>query len=95
MISHRVVCWVGTARPRSRWRSGTVALRQPDVVRTALERRPMPDTELLLLRDAFDMLDEDMAEERFYLRMRQSYWNAADGSSARRFAETALRVLEF
>ena len=74
---------------------GAVALRQPDVVRTALERRPMPDTELLLLRDAFNMLDEDMAEERFYLRMRRSYWNAADGSSARRFAETALRVLEF
>ena len=74
---------------------GTVALRQPDIVRSALEGRSMPDAELLLLRDAFDMLDEDLAEERFYSRMRQSYWDAADGSAARAFAETALRVLEF
>jgi hypothetical protein len=74
---------------------GTVALRQPDVVRKALESRPTPDGELLLLRDAFDMLDEDLAEERFYTRTRQSYWNATEGSAARTFAETALRVLEF
>lgn len=74
---------------------GTVALRHPDLVRTALESRPMPDAELLLLRDAFDMLDEDLAEERFYARMRQSYWAAADGSVTRTFTEAALRVLEF
>ena len=74
---------------------GRVALRAPDIVRVALERRAEPDAELLLLRDAFDMLDEDLAEERFYANMRQSYWEAPEGSTSRVLAETALRVLEF
>lgn len=74
---------------------GTVALRSPAVVRASLERRPDPAGELLLLRDAFDMLDEDLAEERFYAQLRESFWHAPDGSASRAFAETALRVLEF
>lgn len=74
---------------------GTVALRAPDIVRVALEGRLTLDGELLLLRDAFDMLDEDLAEERFYARMRQAYWDAPDGSASRVLAEAALRVLEF
>ena len=75
--------------------AGTVALRTPGVVQAALTDRVMPDGELLLLRDAFDMLDEDLAEERFYVLMRHAYWAAAEGSSERRIAEAAIQVLEF
>lgn len=74
---------------------GTVALRRPGVVLQALEERGAPEAELLLLRDAFDMLDEDMAEERFQAHLRGAYWRGAEGSATRAVAEAALRVLEF
>ena len=74
---------------------GTVALRRPAVVRAALESRTAQEEALVLLREAFDMLDEDMAEERFYVHVRREYWGAAEGSAARAVAAAALRVLEF
>ena len=74
---------------------GTVALRRPGVVLRTLADRAAPEAELLLLRDAFDMLDEDMAEERFQAHLRRAYWGDAEGSAIRAAAEAALRVLEF
>ena len=78
---------------------GTVALRRPGVVLQALADRGAPDevpeAELLLLRDAFDMLDEDLAEERFQAHLRRAYWAGGEGSAVRAAAEAALRVLEF
>lgn len=85
----------GAARAPIALALGTVALRYPDIVRAALEERLTPDADLLLLRDAFDMLDEDFAEERFYVLMRSAYWAAAEGSNQRRVAEAAIEVLEF
>ena len=60
---------------------GTVAFRNPAIVRHALVGRSTrtqdpssgPEDELMLLRDAFDLLDEDFAEERFYVLMRSDY----------------------
>jgi len=49
----------------------------------------------LLLRDAFDMLDEDFAEERFYLLMRRGYWGARIGLRTEAVAAAAIRILEF
>ena len=74
---------------------GTVALRRPGIVLQALVDRASPEADLLLLRDAFDMLDEDMAEERFQSHLRRAYWGSAEGSAARAAAEAGLRVLEF
>ena len=85
----------GAARAPIALALGTVALRSPDIVRAALEERPTPDEDLLLLRDAFDMLDEDFAEERFYVLMRSAYWAGAEDSDQRRVAEAAIEVLEF
>ena len=74
---------------------GTVALRRPDVVGAALAEPAVQETSLTLLREAFDMLDEDMAEERFYAYVRRAYWGSAEGSAARTVAEATLQALEF
>ena len=74
---------------------GTVALRRPEVVRAALEEPAAQEASLTLLREAFDMLDEDMAEERFYAYVRRAYRESAEGSAARAVAEATLQALEF
>ena len=87
----------------SPFRSGTVAFRNPAIVRHALAARgtgaqdssSVPEKELMLLRDAFDLLDEDFAEERFYVLMRGDYWTSPEGSGNQSVAEAAIRILEF
>ena len=74
---------------------GTAALRNPSVLLSVLERRQDLDPALLLLRDAFDMLDEDFEEERFFATARHTYWAAAEGSRTRTMAETVMQKLEF
>jgi HEAT repeat protein len=77
---------------------GTVALRNPELVRVSLVdagQQFVPVDELLLLRDAFDMLDEDFAEERFYTLMRRDYWDARIGSRTQAVAGAAIQILEF
>lgn len=74
---------------------GTVALRAPQRMLAALAGRDDLDGRLLLLRDAFDMLDEDLAEERFYALMRRTYWDERQPAGARSAAEAAIRMLEF
>lgn len=49
----------------------------------------------LLLRDAFDMLEEDYAEERFYATVRRAFWAAPEDSPARRAAQSLITALEF
>ena len=48
-----------------------------------------------LLREAFDMLEEDFEEERFFATVRRAYWQSAAGSPARTVAEALIRKLEF
>ncbi len=81
---------------------GTVAFRNPAIVKHALVGRSTrthdptgPEDELMLLRDAFDLLDEDFAEERFYVLMRGDYWTSPEGSDSQAVAEAAIRILEF
>lgn len=74
---------------------GTVALRTPVRVVTALAARNDLRASLLLLRDAFDMLDEDMAEERFYILLRNKFWDETETPVTRSVAEAAMEVLEF
>ena len=75
---------------------GAAAVEQPAALMTALAARSTDQAGAIeLLRDAFDMLEEDFAEEMFYVTVRRSYWTAADGSAARRLAEAVLQKLEF
>ena len=79
---------------------GTVALRNAEIVRATLadtgeSAEPASEAKLLLLRDAFDILDEDFSEERFYTFIRRDYWAATEGLRARSVAEATIRMLEF
>ncbi len=74
---------------------GLIALRKPDVVLRVLAREAAGDASLLLVRDAFEMLDEDFEEERFFAAARQAYWAGSADSAERRVAEALIRVLEF
>jgi HEAT repeat protein len=74
---------------------GTIALRNTALMLKILERQPDPDPAVELLREAFDMLEEDFAEERFFVAVRRGYWQAAEGSATRKVAELLIRRLEF
>jgi HEAT repeat protein len=74
---------------------GTVALRNPTILMRALEARTDTTGAIELLREAFDMLDEDFEEERFFALVRRTYWESAEGSPSRRVAELLIQRLEF
>jgi hypothetical protein len=74
---------------------GLVALRRPTLVVQTLARSDAREQAILLLRDAFDMLNEDFEEERFFVEVRRAFWAAPAGSAERDVAEVLIRVLEF
>ena len=74
---------------------GTVALRNTPILLRVLEARTDPAGAIELLRDAFDMLDEDFEEERFFAFVRRTYWESPEGSPRRRIAESLIQRLEF
>jgi HEAT repeat protein len=74
---------------------GTAALRNtPLVVKLLGSRKDLRDG-ALLLRDAFDMLEEDYEEERFFATVRRSFWAAPEGSPDRKVADALIQALEF
>lgn len=74
---------------------GTIALRNtPLLVKLFAARTDLKDSSLLL-RDAFDMLEEDYEEERFFATVRRSYWASAEGSAERKVTDALIQALEF
>jgi hypothetical protein len=74
---------------------GNVALRNTSLLLKAVESLEDPNGVVELLREAFDMLEEDFEEERFFAFVRRTYWQADQGSSTRRVAELLIQRLEF
>jgi len=74
---------------------GTVALRNASLMLAVLEKQKDPGGAHELLREAFDMLEEDFEEERFFVFVRRAYWQAAEGSARRKAAEALIQKLEF
>jgi HEAT repeat protein len=74
---------------------GTVALRNTSAVLDVLQTPALLAPAKELLREAFDMLEEDFEEERFFATVRRAYWQAAEGSAARKTAEALIQGLEF
>jgi hypothetical protein len=75
----------------------SVALRQPDwvVERIGTLDAAARESAISMLKDGFDSLEEDFAEEQFFAAVRAGYWRAADGSAGRSLAETLIQRLEF
>jgi len=74
---------------------GAVALRNTPLFLKVLQARTDPKPAILLLGEAFDMLEEDLDEERFYVTVRRGYWAAPENSPARKLAETLIQTLDF
>ena len=74
---------------------GTIALRNTPLTLKVLADSKQQADGLELLREAFDMLEEDFIEERFFATVRRNFWQAAEGSVARKTAEALIRKLEF
>jgi HEAT repeat protein len=74
---------------------GGVALRNTPLTIKMLATRTDVRDGALLLRDAFDMLEEDYEEERFFATVRRGYWQAAEGSPERKVADALIQALEF
>jgi len=74
---------------------GTVALRNtPLTVKLFGARGDVKDA-ALLLRDAFDMLEDDYEKERFFATVRHTYWQAPAGTPERKVADALIQTLEF
>ena len=75
----------------------SVALRQPDwfVVWMNTTDDATRESVVALLKDGFDSLDEDFAEEQFFAAVRAAYWRANEGSALRRLADELIQELEF
>ena len=74
---------------------GTFALRNtPLLVKLFGSREDLKDS-ALVLRDAFDMLEEDYEIERFFATVRHAYWQAPAGTPDRKVADALIQTLEF
>ena len=74
---------------------GLVALRNTPLLLSYLESRADQEAAVGLVAEAFDMLEEDLEEERFFVAVRKAYWSAADGSATRKLCERLINKLDF
>jgi HEAT repeat protein len=74
---------------------GQVALRNTPALLKVFESRKDRDQAVSLLAEGFDMLEEDLEEERFYATVRRAYWAAADKSPTRALCEYLIAKLDF
>lgn len=74
-----------------------VALRRPDDIILMLGRASddVRARAIALLREGFESLEEDFAEEQFFAAARAVYWSAAEGSATRTLMATLIDRLEF
>jgi HEAT repeat protein len=74
-----------------------VALRQPGEMLIWLNAAPAGDQSraIELLREGFESLEEDFAEEQFFAAVRAAYWKEAEGSSTRTLVAALIEKLEF
>ncbi|MGQ0735174.1 MAG: HEAT repeat domain-containing protein [Acidobacteriota bacterium] len=71
------------------------ALRNTALLMQVLGEGPNPDRAIELLAEGFDMLEEDLEEEQFFVTVRRGYWAASEGTPIRRLAEQLISTLDF
>ena len=74
---------------------GLVALRNTPLMLKSLEGRADQAGAVGILAEAFDMLEEDLEEERFFVAVRRAYWAAPDASPTRQLCEQLITKLDF
>jgi len=74
---------------------GLVALRNTPLLLKQLQSEPNQEGAVGILAEAFDMLEEDLEEERFFVSIRREYWAAPDGSAMRKLCEQLITKLDF
>lgn len=74
---------------------GLVALRNTPLLLKYLQSRTDQDAAVGIVAEAFDMLEEDLEEERFFVTVRKAYWSAADASPTRKLCELLINKLDF
>ena len=74
---------------------GQVALRNTPVMLKVLETRKDRDQAVSLVAEGFDMLEEDLEEERFFAAVRRTFWAAPDKSPTRALCEYLITKLDF
>lgn len=74
---------------------GTVSMRNTSLLLDWMSKRDDGEAVAELLQESFDMLEEDLEEERFFVTVRRSYWAAPEGSPVRNAAEILIKKLEF
>jgi hypothetical protein len=75
-----------------------VAVRAPDPMLEWLDALADEGARLSaysLLRDGFERLEEDFAEEQFFAAARAAYWRAGEGSPARTRLAALIETLQF
>jgi HEAT repeat protein len=72
-----------------------VALRNTSLLLRYLAQASDQPGAVALLAEGFDMLQEDLEEEQFYVVVRREYWNAPDASPARKLGEQLIGKLDF
>jgi HEAT repeat protein len=73
----------------------TVALRNTTVMMTKLEQLTARDGVIALLAEGFDMLEEDLAKERFFTLTRRTFWDSPEASPRRALMQTLIGKLDF
>ena len=71
------------------------ALRNTPVMLKVLETRKDRDQAVSLVAEGFDMLEEDLEEERFFAAVRRTFWAAPDKSPTRALCEYLITKLDF
>jgi HEAT repeat protein len=77
---------------------GTVALRNSALMMAKIEAikdKNVLDGALALLAEGFDMLEEDLDKERFFVQARRTYWDSAAGSPRRALMQMLIGKLDF
>ncbi len=75
----------------------TMAIRRPEQTMGWLAKAPddRRTRAIEMLREGFESLEEDFAEERFFAAARAAYWAAPDGSATRTLTASLIDKLEF
>jgi HEAT repeat protein len=77
---------------------GTVALRNTPLMMTRLAQyqdAKALDDAIALVAEGFDMLEEDLDKERFFVLARRTYWDSAEGSPRRALMQSLIGKLDF